>query len=1371
MANNVTVNFTSVLTATDPLGVGLVITEFGGNPPPIVGNSAWFDLLKALAPGHMRCSIAYYGGNPSYGAGGSPGEQGSGGSTAAALINAIKATGAIPLVSYNGNTSDNGNLNGSDAGNLVHFFNDNGGQNGGPVKYWSVGNEPDNTGGVGPYESEAPGCVTAMLAASSGIVVGIPAAAYWDLSLLEWAAGVSGIGALSYHAYDALDSPGSDNGGGGFYETQQYFSQTGTMRSLRSGVLYGVEEFNANSSAGSGTTLAFTTSWQETCWIADVLGQLLSSGAHGTVYGDSNAALSVISDGTGFTAGTPMPAYWGLGIWTGMNGQFSKYSANMVSATTTFPDTSVSVYASDNGKIVLVNKSTSAQSLTIGVTLSDGVTSGTYNVWATDYASPTSAITEVLGTTNFSGGVIDYTIPAGTVVSLNVTGTGSGGTTPAAPTDLIDTAVTSSSASLAWGAPSGVVNGYYVYQNSALVATVTTGTSATISGLAASTTYTFNVAAYNTAGTGAQSGSLQITTEGTGTSGTLTQPGGVAGDQFQTAAVGPYLFQLNQWNSTSPYSCDYSYASPSAAFTVASSSESVATNGAPASYSSIISGNHVVGSGGGYKSSVNTQFPIQNSAMTSGEVTTSVSGTVPESGAWDFAYDNWYATTPNPSSVSNNGSGLEMMIWLNHYGGIQPAGSAGPTVTLDGIAWTVWIASGGPISYVANTPITSVTNLDLLPFTNDAISRGMMTSAWYLIDVEMGFEIWDGGAGLAINAFTCTNGSSSPPPPPPPPPPELVVGLPSVPGLSVPGATSPGQPLFVTPGSVSALTALAPGVRMSLAGTVSTNQNAVINSVQSGTAFTYGATSITVDLGTGVTLGNLIVVCLTAHEWNLTVTPPSGWSEAGSGASLSGTLQTQIYYLVVGSAQAGETSFTFRYSASQTEAATIREWYSSTGWKASPVDQTTSATAFGSGTISTGTSGSTTQGAELAVAALSWGNTGQAESALTSGYTSGNLAISSGSCSIREAYQVLSSPGTQACQETVSGSQNTIGFLATFEPSYHYIETLITYTSIEANPANAIRKGIAASASVLSQALRTIPHHISASLAVAAPKALKGVGRVLRGLVSSGSKDTAVDIGYTEYGPLHIVFPGGGKTAGGLNPVVFNPPRVSLRAVFAFAKSLPRPQMTLAGKVYYGVLKVLLPNPSATLAGKDTHNVLRAVVPAMKVPLAGRVTRQGALSIALSSRQMGFLYRDVLAPEDLTPARWLTGQAGKRWKSNIPETGWNVMGYGTVQVSHLSTEYVLVPIAATRSGVSYNPTSDVVQFAFMPNAVQQPQNTDWVGGSWDVDSTNILYPYSAKCLVGPAGVITLPSGSYVIFVKIEDSPETPVLTAGQLTVN
>lgn len=131
---------------------------------------------------------------------------------------------------------------------------------------------------------------------------------------------------------------------------------------------------------------------------------------------------------------------------------------------------------------------------------------------------------------------------------------------------------------------------------------------------------------------------------------------------------------------------------------------------------------------------------------------------------------------------------------------------------------------------------------------------------------------------------------------------------------------------------------------------------------------------------------------------------------------------------------------------------------------------------------------------------------------------------------------------------------------------------------------------------------------------------------------------------------------------------------------------------------------------------------------------------------------------------------WTVGSLHLRWKNDIIATEWTV-AFSTLTISHLSTEYVLIPLQVIKTSLPYNPTGDIVQFAFMPNAVQQPTVSDWVNGSWETVTTNIIYPYNAKCLIGPSGSTALTQGDYVIFVKITDNPEVPVLTCGQLEIS
>ncbi|MGZ2357323.1 glycoside hydrolase family 18 protein [Streptomyces sp. 372A] len=94
---------------------------------------------------------------------------------------------------------------------------------------------------------------------------------------------------------------------------------------------------------------------------------------------------------------------------------------------------------------------------------------------------------------------------------------------PAAPTALKAGTVTASSVALSWTGSSGAT-GYNVYRGGTKVQSVT-GTSATVTGLSASTAYSFQVSAVNEAGESAKSAAVSATTAqgGGGDGGTGTQ--------------------------------------------------------------------------------------------------------------------------------------------------------------------------------------------------------------------------------------------------------------------------------------------------------------------------------------------------------------------------------------------------------------------------------------------------------------------------------------------------------------------------------------------------------------------------------------------------------------------------------------------------------------------------------------------------------------------------------------------------------------------------------------------------------------------------------------------------------------------------------
>ena len=109
---------------------------------------------------------------------------------------------------------------------------------------------------------------------------------------------------------------------------------------------------------------------------------------------------------------------------------------------------------------------------------------------------------------------------------------------------------------------------------------------------------------------------------------------------------------------------------------------------------------------------------------------------------------------------------------------------------------------------------------------------------------------------------------------------------------------------------------------------------------------------------------------------------------------------------------------------------------------------------------------------------------------------------------------------------------------------------------------------------------------------------------------------------------------------------------------------------------------------------------------------------------------------------------------------------------GITSISAVGTYYVTSEVIAPS-----DPTSASVYFAFLgPYATSQQaeaetptSSTTFYTGSW---GTTLDYPtrYTAQCLVGTAGTVTLGVGTYTMWVKVDSSPETPIIWSGPLVV-
>ena len=223
-----------------------------------------------------------------------------------------------------------------------------------------------------------------------------------------------------------------------------------------------------------------------------------------------------------------------------------------------------------------------------------------------------------------------------------------------------------------------------------------------------------------------------------------------------TIAAGDYIIQANEWNSSLQQCITYTGGT---AWSITTANFNTATNGAPATYPSIFKGCHW-----GLCTS-NSGLPIQTSKLTS--ATTSWSTTQTGSGMYNVAYDLWFNST---ATTSGQPDGTELMIWLNRLNA-YPFGSQTATASIAGFNWQVWTgqqSSWKVITYVLDPGATSFSNLDVLALIKDAVNRGSVNSAHYLIDAEAGFEVWIGGQGLGVNSFSFSasaNGNTATPTP------------------------------------------------------------------------------------------------------------------------------------------------------------------------------------------------------------------------------------------------------------------------------------------------------------------------------------------------------------------------------------------------------------------------------------------------------------------------------------------------------------------------------------------------------------------------------------------------------------------------------
>jgi Glycosyl hydrolase family 12 len=220
-------------------------------------------------------------------------------------------------------------------------------------------------------------------------------------------------------------------------------------------------------------------------------------------------------------------------------------------------------------------------------------------------------------------------------------------------------------------------------------------------------------------------------------------------EPFATVAVadGRFIVQQNEWNSTLTQCMRVE----GTAWRITRASFDLSTDGPPATYPSVFSGCHW--------GTCTLRGPLPIAVEELGRMRATWSTELPETGAFNVTFDVWTNSSP---STTGQPDGSEIMIWLTSRGGVQPAGSVVDRVRIGDAAWDVWttrMASWNYVAYVRRRGARSVEDLNLRAFVRDSVDRGATAASWHVIAVEAGFEVWQGGEGLATAAFRFRAGS------------------------------------------------------------------------------------------------------------------------------------------------------------------------------------------------------------------------------------------------------------------------------------------------------------------------------------------------------------------------------------------------------------------------------------------------------------------------------------------------------------------------------------------------------------------------------------------------------------------------------------
>ena len=672
---------------------------------------------------------------------------------------------------------------------------------------FEIGNEPDIYTSYATYQSEAQTYINTISASNpTAMFCGTNdtgGAGSWNVSFAQYFASTGKIAHVGHHDYFG-GAGGSTTGAAARDKllAATMLSNYATNANvfvptvLSEGLSYRMSETNSYYNGGSS---GCSNTFAEALWDLDYMFWWAGEKAEGLNFhtGDTvsggTAWYSFFTTTTGGYTVHP-GAYGPLAFKLGGHGRIVPVTLSNPSG---MDLTAYGVLASDNSLwVTIINKTHETGSITADLTIDLGGSYSNGDMWLMQ--APNNDDSQMTGITLGGGGVGVNGTWSGTSEPVSVSGNtatvilspasaaviqfvpGTGGSctaAPSAPTGLAASGTTSTGTTLNWTADTAPANctitSYTVLKNGASIGTATS-TPFAVTGLSASTEYSFTVEATDSVGTSPASSALDVTTT-TSTEGpypgpaAAAVPGTVMAENYDTGGQGV------GYNVTSTNGTANTYRSQGVdleAATAPATGDNIGWTAAGQWFRYTVN----VATAGTYKVSflVSAESAIADGFHLSNSAGTNLSGSVavPDTGAWQ----TWATVTANVTlpagkqtlTLSEDAAGwnIDSMIFASSGASCAavpsaPTGLAASGTTSTGTALN-WTADTAP----ANCSITSYTvlkngaSIGTATGTTFAVT-GLSASTEYSFTVEATDSVGTSAASSAVSVTTTSGGGGA----------------------------------------------------------------------------------------------------------------------------------------------------------------------------------------------------------------------------------------------------------------------------------------------------------------------------------------------------------------------------------------------------------------------------------------------------------------------------------------------------------------------------------------------------------------------------------------------------------------------------------